>query len=63
MRMLWQGKGIEKEEVSKFKDKAEYENSSYFLDIKKNLTVRKGRENGILTMSIIIASLLERGHT
>ena len=39
------GKDIEWIEIARFKDKAEYENSHYFLDIKKYFTMRKGREN------------------
>ena len=39
------GKDIEWVEIARFNDKAEYENSHYFLDIKKYFTMRKGREN------------------
>ena len=39
------GKDIEWIEIARYEDKAAYENSTYFLDIKKYFTMRKGREN------------------
>ena len=39
------GKDIAWVEMAKFNDKAEYENSVFYLDIKKFFTLRKPREN------------------
>ena len=39
------GKDIEWIEIARYEDKAAYENSTYFLDINKYFTMRKGREN------------------
>ena len=38
------GKDIEWLEVARYTDKSTYENSAFFLDIKKNFTMRRSRE-------------------
>ena len=38
------GKDIEWVEVARYTGKSTYENSAFFLDIKKNFTMRRGRE-------------------
>ena len=39
------GKDIEWVEMARFKDKAAFETSHYFLDIRKYFTLRQGRES------------------
>ena len=55
------GKDIEWIEIARYEDKAAYENSTYFLDINKYFTTRKGREKTVfLIMNISLASIRER---
>ena len=42
---IGRGKDIEWVEIARFKDKAAFETSHYFLDIKKYFTLRQGRES------------------